>query len=287
MLVPNRHKSIDDYRYGFNGKEKDDEIKGGEGNHYDYGFRVHDPRVGRFFSVDPLAEKYAGVSSYAYVLNNPIIFIDPDGRDVLPWYVRSVLPNGTGKFEYQLSTRHLINAMKDFMKTSYGGNFISQFMKKNQNAYGYTAKNDGKYSKHDLNIVNVNIENAKDKGAYMTAEGSFDVIEKSKGVLSFTMYINEAGDKAGNGETIAHEAGLHGFKVDEIIKVYNEAGMDAVEKLRANNSGGSRDHAAIKKNDMTHGGVKIYHQVENELIKLDPTYKKTFEGEKKLYGYQY
>ncbi len=45
------------YRYGFNGKENDNEVKG-VGNEIDYGMRVYDPRAGRFMSVDPLTEKY-------------------------------------------------------------------------------------------------------------------------------------------------------------------------------------------------------------------------------------
>lgn len=39
--------------------------------------------VQRFYSVDPLAEKYAAISPYAYVANNPIIFIDPDGMQIV------------------------------------------------------------------------------------------------------------------------------------------------------------------------------------------------------------
>jgi RHS repeat-associated protein len=67
------------YRYGYNGKEKDGELHG-EGNSYDYGARMYDPRVARWLSTDPLEEKYSSFSPYAYVLNNPIEFIDPDGR---------------------------------------------------------------------------------------------------------------------------------------------------------------------------------------------------------------
>ncbi|WP_255362844.1 RHS repeat domain-containing protein [Tenacibaculum sp. MAR_2009_124] len=67
MLVPNRHGQADSYRYGFQGQEKDDEIKG-EGNSVNYKFRMHDPRVGRFFAVDPLMSKYPHYSPYSLVV---------------------------------------------------------------------------------------------------------------------------------------------------------------------------------------------------------------------------
>jgi len=70
-----------DYRYGFNGKEKDDEIKG-EGNSYDFGARLLDPRIGRWLSLDPAAREYPSVSDYSYVANMPTIAIDPDGKRI-------------------------------------------------------------------------------------------------------------------------------------------------------------------------------------------------------------
>ncbi|GGD34284.1 hypothetical protein GCM10011343_25210 [Flavobacterium orientale] len=71
MLVPNRHGSAESYRYGFQGQEKDDEVKG-EGNSLNYTFRMHDPRVGRFFAVDPLSKSYPWNSSYAFSENRVI-----------------------------------------------------------------------------------------------------------------------------------------------------------------------------------------------------------------------
>jgi RHS repeat-associated protein len=71
QLVPNRHGSSDAYRYGFQGQEKDDELKG-EGNSLNYTFRMHDPRVGRFFAVDPLTKKYPFYSPYAFSGNRVI-----------------------------------------------------------------------------------------------------------------------------------------------------------------------------------------------------------------------
>lgn len=52
-----------DYRYGFNGKEGDDEIKGDD-NQQDYGMRIYDPRVARFLSVDPKFTKYPSLTSF-------------------------------------------------------------------------------------------------------------------------------------------------------------------------------------------------------------------------------
>ena len=49
---------------------------------YDYGARMYDPGLGRFMTMDPLAEKYFSVSPYVYCLNNPVKYIDTDGRAV-------------------------------------------------------------------------------------------------------------------------------------------------------------------------------------------------------------
>ncbi len=64
-------------RYKYNGKEFD-ELHGL--NTYDYGARQYAPLLPLWDRVDPLAEKYYGVSPYAYCANNPVIFVDPDGR---------------------------------------------------------------------------------------------------------------------------------------------------------------------------------------------------------------
>jgi|GEM_PF-695202 len=81
--MSSREFNIDSYRYGFNGKENDNEVKG-EGNHQDYGMRIYDPRVGRFLSVDPIASKYPELTSYQFASNRPIDGIDMDGLEYLP-----------------------------------------------------------------------------------------------------------------------------------------------------------------------------------------------------------
>ena len=76
MLLPNRHGNSGDYRYGYNGTELDDEIKG-EGNSYGTHFRHYDPRVARWLSIDPKSMFWE--SPYAQNRNNPIYFTDPYG----------------------------------------------------------------------------------------------------------------------------------------------------------------------------------------------------------------
>jgi RHS repeat-associated protein len=80
----NGNTSLGDYRYGFQGQETDDEIKG-EGNSVNYKYRMHDPRIGRFFAVDPLTAKYPYNSPYAFVSNSPILYIERKGRDYTPY----------------------------------------------------------------------------------------------------------------------------------------------------------------------------------------------------------
>jgi RHS repeat-associated protein len=64
--------------YLYNGKELEGELGLGW---YAYGFRYYDASVGRFVGVDPLAENHYGVTPYHYVLNSPLLFIDPFGLD--------------------------------------------------------------------------------------------------------------------------------------------------------------------------------------------------------------
>ena len=69
------------YRYGFNGKEKDDEGEWGSSTHYDYGFRIYNPGIAKFLSVDPLYNQNLHLSPYIYADNNPIALVDKDGGD--------------------------------------------------------------------------------------------------------------------------------------------------------------------------------------------------------------
>jgi RHS repeat-associated protein len=67
-------------RYGFNGKEKDPS-EFGSLTHYDYGFRIYNPALGRFLSVDPMTKFYPAWSPYPFAMNRPIDGVDKDGLE--------------------------------------------------------------------------------------------------------------------------------------------------------------------------------------------------------------
>jgi RHS repeat-associated protein len=66
------------YRFGFQSQEKDDEIKG-EGNSINFAYRMHDPRIGRFLSIDPLSKEYLFYSPYAFSGNRVIDMVEQEG----------------------------------------------------------------------------------------------------------------------------------------------------------------------------------------------------------------
>jgi RHS repeat-associated protein len=80
LQLDGRTKQGDFYRRGFNGIEKDDEVKG-EGISYTTEFLQYDPRIGCWLSLDLLSKKQPFISPYTFVNNNPIFIIDLDVED--------------------------------------------------------------------------------------------------------------------------------------------------------------------------------------------------------------
>lgn len=77
MVQPGRTFSSQNYRFGFNGHEKEGtDWTGNDGSVLDFGARIYDAKLGRFLSTDPWEDKYAWQTPYAYFKNSPIATID-------------------------------------------------------------------------------------------------------------------------------------------------------------------------------------------------------------------
>ncbi len=106
-------------RFHFNGKENDNEVKG-NGNQQDYGFRIYDPRIGKFLSTDPLEADYPELSSYQFANNNPIWAIDLDGLEA------RISIAGAGLINYKPSDIVSFDKRAMGVKQKYGFNFAGK-----------------------------------------------------------------------------------------------------------------------------------------------------------------
>ena len=143
-------------RYQYNGKEIQDDF----GLYwYDYGARFYDPMVGRWHSIDPLAEKYAGISPYAYVANNPIIYNDPDGREIS-------IANLTDKYHQK--------AVQMMLSTEQGKGLIAQFANKGDVILGHKFNEAGDRAKDLLMLSSTNMgDNGMNRTFFKSKTGGF------------------------------------------------------------------------------------------------------------------
>ncbi len=136
MEMVGRLGSIEEYRYGFQGQEKDDEIFSSSGTIYTAEFWQYDCRIGRRWNIDPVVKPHE--SSYSTFANNPVCFIDPLGND-------TSFVNSNGDYDKQ--------AKKDFT-TAYD-NVNNRIFSLNEEIKGYEKQlASGELNKRQTNKIN-------------------------------------------------------------------------------------------------------------------------------------
>jgi RHS repeat-associated protein len=92
VVLKGRSWSTAEYRYGFNGKEKDDEFSVEDGS-YDFGARICDSRLGRWFRVDEYVSMEHSWTPYRMLYCNPLKYIDSQGDFEIPENVKTAYPH--------------------------------------------------------------------------------------------------------------------------------------------------------------------------------------------------
>jgi len=199
----------EDYRFGFNGQLKDNEVAG-IGNSLDFKFRMYDSRLGRFKSVDPLFRQYPWNSTYAFAENDVIRSIDLEGRE------RSIVI-------YDFSTDKITKTKIDLPKAGALGNGILV----QSNHGGKTAYYYGK----DIPDANITSFKKAYEGVVMDGKGNHKGYLDSKGLPTIGYgHLIKKGESYTVGGTITEDAAQKLFmndsksifsKADEYLKDFS------------------------------------------------------------------
>ncbi len=248
MAMEGRFGSVGNYRYGFNGMEKDDEVKGA-GNSYTTEFRQLDPRTGRWWSTDPIT--HPQYSPYSTFDNNPIYYSDPSGADSETDpprgggsdennYEGEVINKGAGCQEYIYSC----GTVNDDGTVNNDGGFVRPHQYSGAGSYGRAMEQ-------------YNSSKGKPKGidAFVQAMYNYDNAEwnlarqyNNNGFRFKTVVPIPA---TGGLFTLETEIGVHNVHNDDFVPFYNQT-------LTFNLFGGSLGFGVGFNYSKVHPNIKMY-----------------------------
>ena len=316
MMPGRKYNAGNLYRYGFNGKENDNEVKG-EGNQQDYGFRIYDPRAVRFLSVDPITKKYPELTPYQFASNRPIDGVDLDGleyvkrihtvnaqgqvlstKDIV-YYTKSEQeikamggtpagrcnsaaygPEGKGiKHEYYLE-----NGAKSNIKDVWDlpGSFATHGLYSGDGSITYTGKPDANGKKgYDYTWAPIDAADAiaKRHDVHYSNVGAYDVVEDSRTLFADLQMVDEATQYL---KSVPFKLATGQRVAGETIVA--ATGQKSLMTVFA-------DYKAWKQKYMINRGMDPTSEVDNKIVSLDRWYYRlkyvnSVKGEKsKRWGY--
>jgi RHS repeat-associated protein len=220
------------HQYGYGGKEEQSEL----GLEWiDITARNYDASLGRWMNIDPHAETYYSLSSYQAMANNPISFIDPDGKDILFWQ-KNEKTKKWQQVTFDKLSEETQEALKAFVSTKEGKAFLSDFAKEGDKIGDVEFTKDGKYSKHEVAIGDFSFYGGEDAGAEMY------FMETGENRIRLALTFNNAYnlDKVDDGVnpmvsraiTFGHEAFIHFTQyMTNILDAFEKGDLELAKKL--------------------------------------------------------
>lgn len=282
MLMPERNWSSEWYRYGFNGQEKDDELKG-EGNSIATEFRMNDTRLGRWWSVDKLFKNASSWTPYRFGFDNPILYIDSEGafeknihgnltKSVIesmeiskldnyqltqvlwgveiadvPLFFRDIHFDGRRTFlEVQNTWKELERSLKSNIDNNYG-TFVGYDLHTLQDFYAHS------------NYIELGIEFYKKNGGNMVNFSSDDIPTYKEGIKNpeFKKFLKENNLHTGTFNLIINE-----FLRPPWVSL-DDLGEDTHYRTNKDSD------ESIKGGEIIEGTNKSFHQIAKDVSKRD------------------
>lgn len=225
-----KHTPYNDYTpmvknmYKYNGKELQDELGL---NFYDYGARNYDPALGRWMNIDPLAEKFPSWSPYNFCFNNPMRFVDPDGKEPTPAEAARMAAHVYGDKKNGILTGGWKVSSRDFGLTKQDLNNSSTGLK--SQIYDRTVNGKTEYTYAtagtEASWKDVGADSKQPLGLSQQYEKSADNAKAISNILGSTE-LSFTGHSLGGGE-----AALNGLLTDRKAITFNAAGVSDITKV--------------------------------------------------------